>query len=73
MAEKDQDYRKVGGTADPKENPPADEPGRNPDETRQGGWAGQVSQEGQPAKKQRPETGAGSPGWKDDGPSTGGG
>ncbi|HYC04943.1 MAG TPA: hypothetical protein VED40_16750 [Azospirillaceae bacterium] len=57
-------FHRTGGTADPQQNPPATEapPGANPDRTRAGNQAGQVSQEGGTTAKPEPKTDSGSPG-----------
>lgn len=67
MADNRNPEGRTGGTADPKSNPPSGEgpaAKHNPDETRRGDKAGQVSQEGGSTATSRPDTQSGKPGWK---------
>lgn len=65
MAEKRDEFHRVGGNTDPKANPPSpDGPNavHNPDETNRGNKPGQVSQEAGSTEKPQPSTKSGAPG-----------
>ncbi|EWY38526.1 hypothetical protein N825_12000 [Skermanella stibiiresistens SB22] len=65
MADKSDEFHKVGGNTDPKANPPSNEGPdavHNPVEINRGNKPGQVAQEAGTTEKPEPRTNSGKPG-----------